>query len=166
MRHFHWLTGIKLLAGIALLTLGMGSSFAGKPVDANSMGLSKGSVFDVPTPKVYHYGEAQPGQSKVLPRAYPGAPPQIPHDIGDFLPITAQNNMCISCHAQPEQWGKKPVKGTPTPIPPSHYTDLRNPSGKVTDHLMGARFNCNQCHVPQTDAAPLVENTFSSRRAR
>lgn len=165
MRHFHLLYVIQLLAGFALMAAG-GTSHAGQTVDANSTGLSKGSVFDTPTPKVYQYDPTQPGQSKVLPRAYLGAPPQISHDIADFLPITAQNNLCLSCHDQPGQWGKKRDKGMATPIPPSHYTDLRNAPGKVTDHLIGARFNCNQCHVPQTNAAPLVENTFSSRRAR
>ena len=142
------------------------AAFAAQPIAADSMGLSKGSVFDVPAPKVYHYSEAQPGQSKVLPRAYLGAPPQIPHDIGDFLPITAQSNMCIACHAQPEQWGKKRAKGAPTPIPPSHYTDQRNAPGKITDHLIKARFNCNQCHVPQANAPVLVENTFSAKHGR
>ena len=158
MRYYH------LLAGIILVMAWTGSAYAGKPIPADSMGLSKTSVFDVPTPKVYHYTETQPTQSKLLPRAYLGAPPQIPHDIYDFLPITAQSNMCITCHAQPGEWGKKRQKGTPTPIPPSHYTDLRNAPDKVTDHLINARYNCNQCHVPQTDAPPLVENTFSPHR--
>lgn len=142
------------------------AAFAVQPLPANSMGLSKASVFDVPEPKVYHYNTAQPGQSNLLPRAYPGAPPQIPHAIGDFLPITVQSNMCIACHDQPAEWGKKLVKGLATPIPPSHYTDLRNAPGKVTDHLINARYNCNQCHVPQTDAPTLVENTFSSGHKR
>jgi len=139
---------------------------AAQPIKTNDMGLSKTSVFDVPTPKVYHYRDAQPGQSKLLPRAYPGAPPQIPHAISDFLPITTQSNMCISCHDLPEQWGKKLEAGMATPIPPTHYTDQRNAPGKVTDHLVGARYNCNQCHVPQTDAPALVENTFSSGAMR
>ena len=164
MRKHFALTVIQLLAGVTLIVAD--PALADKTIQTNSMGLSKGSVFDIPTPEVYHYGNAQPGQSKVLPRAYSGAPPQIPHDISEFLPITAQNNMCIACHAQPEQWGKKREKGMPTPIPPSHYTDLRNAPGKVTENLINARFNCNQCHVPQTDAPVLVQNTFASGRKR
>lgn len=46
-------------------------------------------------------------------------------------------------------------------IPPSHYTDLRNAPGKLTEHLIGARYGCNLCHARQSDAAPLVENNFS-----
>lgn len=154
----------RLFAGIALIAAA--TSFAAEPVKTNSMGLSKTSVFDTPTPKAYHEKGGMPGSNKVLPRAYSGAPPQISHSIGDFLPITAQSNMCIACHNQPAQWGQKREQGTATPIPPSHYTDQRNPQGKVGENLVGARYNCNQCHVSQTDAPALVGNTFSGGRAR
>jgi len=136
------------------------SSFAAQSIPADSMGLSKGSVFGQPAQKVYGTKAKQPGENQVLPRAYPGAPPQIPHDISNFLPITAQSNMCIACHTNPDQWGKPRQKGMPTPIPQSHYTDQRNAPDKVTDHLINVRYNCNQCHVPQMDARPLVKNTF------
>ena len=135
-------------------------------MQANDMGLSKGSVFDTPTPKIYHYDNTPPGESKVLPRAYLGAPPQISHDISDFLPITAQSNMCVACHNQPDLRGKKREKGAVVPIPASHYTDQRKTPNKVTENLVGARYNCNLCHIPQTDAAPLVENTFSQKRSK
>ncbi|MDD4930336.1 MAG: nitrate reductase cytochrome c-type subunit [Gallionella sp.] len=153
-----------LLAAAALLAVG--ASHAAPPLHTDNMGLSKTSVFDVPTPKVYHYSDAAPGTGKLLPRAYPGAPPQVPHDVKDYMPVTAESNLCIACHAQPDLWGKKPEAGVATAIPPSHYTDLRHEPGKVTDHLINARYNCNQCHVPQTDAPALVENTFSSKKTR
>ncbi len=148
----------------AVLLLSLPAALAAQPIKPDSMGLSKGSVFDVPAQKAYAIKGGPPGQDQILPRAYLGAPPQIPHDISDFLPITADGNMCIACHNQPDQWGKKREQFTPTPIPQSHYTDLRNAPGKVTDHLINARYNCNQCHVPQHDAKPLVENTFGARR--
>lgn len=160
MRYFNFVVGITFVIAA------MGSSYAAQPIAADSMGLNKGSVFDTPSPKVYQYSGGQPGQNKLLPRAYQGAPPQIPHDIGDFLPITAQMNACVACHSQPDLWGKKLDKGTPTPIPPSHYTDHRNAPDKVTDHLINARFNCNQCHVPQANAPALVENTFSGQQIK
>ena len=153
---------IKIITVLALL--GFSSAYAGTPIKADDMGLSKTSVFEVPTPRVYHYSVTPPGQSKLLPRAYLGAPPQVPHDIADYLPITTVSNMCIACHAQPEQWGKKREAGAPVPIPPSHYTDRRNAPDKVTDHLINGRYNCNQCHVPQSDGPPLVENTFGKKR--
>lgn len=164
MRKDNILVAIKRFVFVGMLVAGLNSSFAGQTLKTNEMGLSKESVFNIPTPPVYHYGNVPPGASKVLPRAFLNAPPQIPHDISDFLPITTQNNMCVACHSQRELWGKKRETGAPTPIPPSHYTDLRKSPAKVGDSLVNARFNCNQCHVPQTDARPLVENTFSSKR--
>ncbi|MFA6014633.1 MAG: nitrate reductase cytochrome c-type subunit [Gallionellaceae bacterium] len=154
------------MAACIVMVAGTGVVFAGATIQSNDMGLSKGSVFDTPVPKVYHYNTTPPGESKVLPRAYLNAPPQVSHDVSDFLPITAQTNMCVACHNQPALWGKKLKKNDPTPIPPSHYTDLRNAPGKVTENLTSARYNCNQCHVPQTDAPALVENTFASKKAR
>ncbi len=146
----------------ALMTVGM--SHAAPAIKTESMGLSKTRITDVPEPRVYHYKDAAPGQSKLLPRGYPGAPPQVPHAVNDFLPITQESNLCLACHAQPDQWNKKREAGMPVPIPPSHYTDRRNAPDKVTDHLIGARYNCNQCHVPLTDAPALVENTFGAKR--
>jgi len=150
----------------SLILMAASSAFAAQPISADSMGLSKTSVFDQPEQKAYGTKAKPPGENQVLPRAYQGAPPQIPHDITDFLPITAQSNMCIACHNIPDQWGKKREKGKPTPIPQSHYTDQRNAPGKVTDHLINVRYNCNQCHVPQLDAKPLVDNIFAAKRAR
>lgn len=151
--------------GLAMMVISP-SLLADPVIKSDSMGLSKSSVFETPTPRVYQYDKTQPGKSRLLPRAYQGAPPQVPHSISDFLPITAESNMCIACHNQPGQWGKPREKGVATPIPPSHYTDQRNAPGKVTEHLVGARYNCNLCHVPQTDAPALVENTFSSKKPR
>ena len=163
MRNQKSVTVLQFLAGIILMTTGVSLSFAGTAIQTNDMGLSKTSVFDTPTPKVYHYDKTVPGESKVLPRAYLNAPPQVSHDISDFLPITAESNMCVACHNLKVQWGKKIKKGDATPIPPSHYTDLRNAPAKVTENLVNARYNCTQCHVPQTDAPALVENTFKSK---
>ncbi len=66
-----------------------------------------------------------------------------------------------------------------TPIPVSHFTDFR-PKVKIVngvavdtvnnyknevsikkgDKLQNARFNCSQCHAPQSQGNLLVENTF------
>ncbi len=155
-----------LVVGLMLIVAGIGAAQAAQPIAPDSMGLSKGSVFDTPSPQVYQYKGESAGQNKVLPRAYLNAPPQIPHDISNFLPITTESNMCVACHNRSDLWGKKLAQGEPTPIPKSHFTDLRNAPGKVADHLIKARFNCNQCHVPQANAQPLIENTFGSRRGR
>ena len=156
-----------VIAGLLMMIAGPHTALsAGQAVPADRMGLSKQSVFAVPEPGLYQDSGKEPGQNKVLPRAYLNAPPQIPHVIGDFLPITAETNMCAACHNLPDQWGKKRKAGEATPIPQSHYIDLRHAPGKVADQLIGARYNCNQCHVAQMNATPLVENTFTGKRTK
>lgn len=156
-----------IVLGLMLMAVTIPSALAaGKVISPESMGLSKGSVFEVPEQRVYRPAGGPPGQNKALPRAYLNAPPQISHDIGDFLPITAQSNLCIACHNLPGQWGKAIGPGEARPIPRSHYTDLRNAPGQVGEQPVGARYNCNQCHVPQDDAKPLVENRFSAGARR
>ncbi len=140
-----------------------GMALSGNAVNDKDMGLSKTSVFDTPTPEPFKYSDKFPGTSQVLPRAYPDAPPQIPHNIDSFKPVTAKSNMCIGCHNNPSMRGKT-VKGMATPMPESHYTDRRHAPDKVTDQLIGARYVCTQCHVPQSDAKELVDNTFDDKK--
>ena len=167
---------VLLFAGIVILPAACGNQPKGKTPEMDQampekttstnaiadaeMGLSKTSVFDTPEPQTYTYSDKFPGTSTVLPRAYLNAPPQIPHNIESFKPITASNNACIGCHTNPALWGKTVPQGTPTPIPESHYTDLRNKPNVVGDKLVGARYVCTQCHVPQANVKVLVENSF------
>ncbi|MCX2682992.1 nitrate reductase cytochrome c-type subunit [Campylobacter sp. MIT 21-1685] len=104
-------------------------------------------------PKV-NYTNAQPGESVVYERGYENAPPLIPHDINDMIPITKDNNTCISCH---DKFIAADVGATP--IPATHYYNYRL-NKSTGDSLTEARFNCTQCHVPQSDAKPLIGNTF------
>lgn len=132
------------------------------PVPASvTQGLTPAGVFDTPTPVNFSYSDKFPGSSTVLPRAYPNAPPQIPHSIDGFKPVTAALNACLGCHNNPSMWGKN-TKGLPTPIPKSHYTDLRNTPTQTTEQITGARYVCTQCHVPQALLDPLVENSFNT----
>ncbi|MBM0637101.1 nitrate reductase cytochrome c-type subunit [Campylobacter sp. VicNov18] len=101
-----------------------------------------------------NFTKLQPGESTRFDRAYENAPPLIPHAIEDFLPITRENNTCLSCHdkALAASMGA-------TPLPPSHYYDFRQ-NKSTGDKISDTRFNCTQCHVPQSDAKPLVGNSF------
>ena len=100
----------------------------------------------------------------MLKRAYPGAPPQIPHNIEAFLPVSKDRNMCKTCHDKRDTFdasgNAKKVKGQPTAIPASHYIDQRFAPGEIGKTLVGARTACTQCHVPQANVKPLVKNTF------
>ena len=125
------------------------------PIADADLGLSKGSVFDVPTPPAVKADESSPGEAPLLPRPYVIAPPRVPHAIADFLPITQKQNACLDCHAVKE---KRP--GEPTPMPPSHYIDYRHAPDRVGVHVAGARYVCLSCHAAKTDAPDLVGNRF------
>jgi len=153
VRHVYLALGTLFFAVTALA---VAQTTGTKDVD---LGLSKTSVFDEPTPQPFEYNDAFPGSSKILPRAYPGAPPQIPHNIDSFKPITAANNACLGCHDKPETIGKKGGKNLP-PMPLSHYTATKGKSKQAQRKVSGARFLCTQCHVPQAQVKPLVGNSF------
>jgi len=146
---------------LMLLLLCSWQLWAESAIKDKAMGLSKTSVFETPTPQAFDYNKNFPGTGQVLPRAYLNAPPQIPHNIESFKPITASKNVCMGCHYNPSMIGKK-VKGTPTSLPVSHYTDLRNKPDVQTNTVIGARYVCTQCHVPQAEVDTLVDNTFKS----
>ena len=94
------------------------------------------------------------GESKRYDRSFENAPPLIPHDLEGLIPITADNNMRVSCH-MPEV--AKDVGATP--IPKSHLYSIRNKKdleGKLSDD----RFNCTTCHVPQANVEAKFKNNF------
>lgn len=64
-------------------------------------------------------------------RAYPGAPPTIPHTVK--LDMAEAGNSCLQCHAQGDYVTKFSAYSPVTPHP------------EMT--------NCRQCHVPQQDAS-------------
>lgn len=84
-------------------------------------------------------------------RAYRQQPPLIPHKV-DGYQVTATNNACMNCHDWPGHVEAKAPKVSET-----HYVDRQ---GARLDKIAGTRYFCQQCHVPQADAKPLVNNTF------
>jgi nitrate reductase (cytochrome), electron transfer subunit len=145
-----------IIGVIAIFTTACANSQTTGPVSDNDLGLSKTSVFDDPSPSVFEYPKTEPSAATALPRAWNSAPPQVPHKIDIFVPITTNKNMCVTCHDKPGMMGKK-VKGIATAMPESHYN-------KVEERWVraNARFNCTQCHVPQAGVSDLVNNTFKT----
>lgn len=94
------------------------------------------------------------GEAQRYERSFENAPPMIPHDLEGLIPITADNNMCVTCH-MPEV--AKDVGATA--IPKSHLYSIRNKKdldGKLSDD----RFNCTTCHVPQANVEAKFKNNF------
>jgi len=148
------------LLGVITLISTNGFAEEGNAISDEELGLSKTSVREEVAPVAYNFNPRPPGTNETLPRAYLNAPPQIPHNIDRLTPVTMKSNQCRGCHDKPQMWGMAKRKGLPTPIPQSHYTDLRRDPGTVTSKLIGARFVCTQCHVPQASTEPLVQNIF------
>ena len=144
-----------ILSLAAVLATGCSTSAPTAPIPDTSLGLSKGSVFDVPTPPAVKANESNPGEAPLLSRPYVIAPPRVPHAVADFLPITQKQNACLDCHAVKEK-----KQGNPTPIPPSHYTDYRHAPDRVGVQVAGARYVCVSCHAAKTGAPDLVGNRF------
>ncbi len=144
-------------------TDGDGNASGVTTINENDLGLRKGDIFteDEVSGVEAKYSSAAPGTSSRLDRSFTNAPPMIPHEIQDMLPITIKNNQCISCHSRESAKEMKASMPNLTPIPDTHYMDLRSKDQKDLGHLAGARFNCVQCHAPQADVKPLVENNFA-----
>lgn len=156
MNRFFTLIPITLVAALLSPTW----ADAADAIEDESLGLSKESVFAVPAPDDFTYSDKFPGSAGVAPRSYPGAPPQIPHDIESFLPVSKTSNMCLGCH---DRQGQKKQAGQPTPVPASHYTVRRGDgagAGKLQKKLSGAQYVCTQCHVPQARVKELTGNSF------
>lgn len=103
-------------------------------------------------PEAKKYLGGKPGGQEKVARTYRDQPPVIPHAVENFDEITLDENQCLSCHGADNYKKKKAPK-----IGDSHFRDRE---GKQLDHASAARHNCTQCHVPQVDAPPLVENDF------
>ncbi len=124
-------------------------------IPESRIGLARGALESIPEPPPPPPAPSEPGEATTRPPAYPGAPPVIPHAVQDYLPITPQENLCLDCHASGDTG-----EGAPTPVPASHYEDLRRAPGRRSPQVVGARYVCVTCHAPATEAPPLVENLF------
>jgi len=159
-------------------------------VTESTLGLRKGDLYtedNKELPAITDYSRPAPGVSTRFERAYVNAPPMIPHSVEGLLPIMQNNNQCLGCH-MPE--AAKSMGATPIPV--SHFTnyrpttvykdgelvkegktvgmngelgnvgDIKLAKVKKLDHLYQGRFNCSQCHAPQSKIDTDVANTFES----
>ncbi len=113
-------------------------------------GADVSAVDQAPEAKKYIGGK--PGGQEKVARTFRSQPPLIPHAVDNFDEITLEENQCLTCHSATNYQKKKAPK-----IGDSHFRDRE---GKVLPEASAARHNCVQCHVPQVDAPPLVENDF------
>ena len=177
------------LVAAALLIVGCGGETAtsannkvAPTITEESLGLRKTDLYSEASTSAskteYRTGSA--GSSAKIVRAFQDAPPMIPHDTDGMLPIKIGENQCTGCH-MPEVASSMGA----TPLPVSHFTNFRPAHTydgkefkraadvmnnelaiKETTQLQGARFNCTQCHAPQSQGNLAVENTFDAAYTR
>ena len=84
-------------------------------------------------------------------RSYSMQPPTIPHKIDNYQ-VDLNVNACLGCHSR----GRAAVTQA-VAVSVSHYMDR---DGNFLAEISPRRYFCEQCHVTQVDAKPLVGNRF------
>ncbi|MEM9634213.1 MAG: nitrate reductase cytochrome c-type subunit [Pseudomonadota bacterium] len=84
-------------------------------------------------------------------RNYPEQPPLIPHKIDNYQ-VDKNSNKCLTCHS------RAAIGESQAPM--VSITHFMNRDNQFLASVTPRRYFCNQCHVVQTDAKPLVENDF------
>jgi cytochrome c-type protein NapB len=108
-----------------------------------AVGLDEDSK--APEQKIY------PKDGEPISRDYIQQPPLIPHQIKGYQ-VNLKSNKCLSCHS----WKNYREAGA-TKISQTHFEDRE---ANVLANVSARRYFCTQCHVPQANAKPLVDNTF------
>ncbi len=136
---------------LALVTAALALSLAaGRPMAQDAPRLTGPEPFTREQP-------APPMQRAItndvrVTRNYPEQPPVIPHAIEGYA-LDLNANKCMSCHA------RKFTEQSQAPmVSVTHFQDRE---GNTLGALSPRRYVCLSCHVPQTEARPLVENRFT-----
>jgi cytochrome c-type protein NapB len=138
---------IKQLSMILTLIVAAGFGMQARTAEIESLrgvtGIDQSGK--APEPKKY----AKDGEP--IARDYVQQPPLIPHKIDNYT-INLKSNKCLSCHS----WKHYRESGA-TKISQTHFA---NRDEQVLANVSARRYFCTQCHVPQVNAPPLVENEF------
>ena len=144
---------MKKLIGAMLACLMAGSLMAAVPEITNSTGgikSERGStdlVTDADAAPMKNFRK----DGDLYDRQYMHQPPLIPHDTRNYE-VDNKVNKCLACHSFKNASAMKAPK-----ISPTHF-ETRD--GMTLGEVSPRRYFCLQCHVPQADTKPLVENTF------
>ena len=135
--------GLALLCGTALFTVSSSAISA----DIQSLrGVPEIDAASNPA-AIQHWQE----DKEPIARDYVQQPPLVPHAIEGYK-VNLKFNKCLTCHS----WANY-KQARATKISQTHFEDRE---GEVLANVSARRYFCTQCHVPQVDAKPLVENEF------
>ena len=139
---------IKKLSVILVLLVSAGISMQAISENVTSLRGSSDIDQDSNTPESKQY----PKDGVPIAREYVQQPPLVPHKV-DRYRINLKANKCLTCHS----WNNYREAGA-TKISQTHFEDR---DANVLANVSPLRYNCTQCHVPQVNAQPLVENVFT-----
>jgi cytochrome c-type protein NapB len=139
----------KILACLIAAGLALGGGLFASSVQADEVQSLRGKTAITQPDVTEPVFDVKEGSR--YPKNYLQQPPLIPHRIEKYE-IDVKVNQCLRCH----DWPNNVQENAPL-ISVSHFTDR---DGNKLDHVASRRWFCVQCHVPQADAKPLVENKF------
>ena len=136
----------------ALAAALMVSALSWGPVHASEGGLNslRGAAIQAPETESADPFKAMK-DSAPIERDYVQQPPLIPHKV-DGYNVTMKYNKCMDCHS----WTRYKETGA-TKVSLTHF---KTRDGQELSNISPRRYFCQQCHVPQVDAKPLVANKF------
>lgn len=138
---------IQKLGMALMLCIGVASaSWAAEPVIDHARGATP--VLETTTPPVL--GNTINDDVRRT-RNYAQQPPVIPHRI-DSYQVDKNFNKCLDCHSRTKAETYQAV-----PVSVTHYHDR---DGNTLEQISTRRYFCVQCHVPQENVNPLVQNNF------
>lgn len=141
------ITAKHLLAPLLLVLAGLASAAP----DAGNMGSLRGKMSLDQDPAPSRIADPLKDQG-IQDRVYIHQPPLVPHQVRGYE-VDLKVNQCLSCHG----WKNAAERNAPR-VSPTHY---ENRDGLTLGDISPRRYFCLQCHVPQTGAAPLVDNVFT-----
>ncbi len=139
----------SILAGIILMTVSVLISTGSAAAEVSS--LRGASDIEAPSNKVVV--KRNISDQAPITRDFVQQPPLIPHKVKGYK-INLKFNKCLTCHS----WANYQKSGA-TKISQTHFSGR---DGEAMSNVAPRRYFCNQCHVPQVNAKPLVENSFQS----
>ncbi|WP_445599070.1 nitrate reductase cytochrome c-type subunit [Azospirillum sp. A39] len=139
--------GLALVSAIALTSGALPAGALADEVQSLRGAVEVPATDQAPAITVFKYQEGG-----AYSRNFRQQPPLIPHRVEKYQ-IDRNVNQCMTCH----DWSTAKRMMAPQ-ISETHYVDRE---GNRLDTVAGTRWFCTQCHVPQTDAKPLVDNAFA-----
>ena len=140
---------VAAFLGAVGLCLALATSALAQDADSNRLKTLRGAEVNAadPASEGIRFGP----DTANIPRDFVQQPPLVPHTMDEYK-VTKEFNKCLDCHS----WARaKEMKATKISL-----THFKNRTGAEMSNVSPNRYFCAQCHVPQSDAKPLIGNTF------